>query len=182
MAHRREFEIAFIGLKPGPHEFNYTLGNEFFTERGAVDFHSMDARVKVTLDKHPGFLQLKFEVGGQVSVQCDRCGNPLTLDLWDDFDMVVKLVENPEEMNAHEEDPDIFYIGRQESHIDLSHWLYDFVLLSIPVQRMCKEDAEGNSGCNPEVIQKLREMEERTRENNAQNIWKDLDKFKQNKN
>ncbi|MBX2940301.1 MAG: DUF177 domain-containing protein [Ferruginibacter sp.] len=180
MAHRREFEIAFVGLKPGPHEFNYTLGNEFFIERGAVDFSDIDARVKVTLDKHPGFLQLKFEVGGQADVQCDRCGNPLTLDLWDDFDMVVKLVENPDEMNASEEDPDIFYIGRQESHIDLSNWLYDFVLLSIPVQRMCKEDADGHSGCNPDVIQKLKEMEERTRENNAQNIWKDLDKFKQN--
>jgi hypothetical protein len=63
---------------------------------------------------------LKFEIGGKADVTCDRCGNPLPMDIWDEFNMLVKLVENPEEMNDQEEDPDVFYISRTESHINVA--------------------------------------------------------------
>lgn len=179
MLHRRDFEIAFVGLKEGKHVFEYDLDNKFFTERGSLDVENIHAHVKLILDKHTGFLQLKFEVGGSADAQCDRCGNPLKLDLWDDFNIIVKMVENPDEMNELEEDPDIFYIGRGESHLDVSTWLYDFVLLSMPIQLMCKDKPEGSSGCNPEVIKQLKEMEERARGNNTSNIWKGLNKFKE---
>jgi uncharacterized metal-binding protein YceD (DUF177 family) len=179
MLNRREYEIAFVGLKEGQHEFDYQVKEEFFIERGMHDFTSLDAQIKLILDKHVGFLQLKFEVGGKVETTCDRCGDPLEIELWDDFNIVIKMVENPDEMNENEEDPDIFYISRGESHIHVSQWLYDFVLLSIPMQRMCKDKEDGTSGCNPEVIQKLEEMEKRSRETNSNSIWKDLDKFKE---
>ena len=32
MANRREFEIAFVGLKPGVHEFNFEIIDKFFEE------------------------------------------------------------------------------------------------------------------------------------------------------
>ena len=180
MANKREFEIAFVGLKPGIHEFKYDLSQEFFQERGAPDFSNASAQVKLLLDKHAGFLMLKFEIGGVAEVSCDRCGNPLKLDLWDEFNMVVKLVDNPEQMNDQEEDPDIWYISRTDSHIDVSTWMYEFVLLSLPMQRMCSESEIGGPQCNKEVLEKLREMERKTIENNSRSLWKDLDKFKEN--
>ncbi len=180
MAKTRDFEIAFVGLKPGIHEFRYELNDEFFHERGAPDLSNVSAQVKLTLDKHTGFMMLKFEVGGLAEVSCDRCGNPLKLDLWDEFNMVVKLVDNPDEMNEQEEDPDIWYIQRTESHIDVSTWMYEFVLLSLPMQRMCSEDEMGGPQCNKEVLAKLKEMEKITRENNSNSLWKGLDKFKEN--
>ena len=30
MSQRREFEIAFVGLKPGEHEFVYKVSEKFF--------------------------------------------------------------------------------------------------------------------------------------------------------
>ncbi|MFT3981787.1 MAG: DUF177 domain-containing protein [Ferruginibacter sp.] len=180
MASKRAFEIAFVGLKPGLHEFNYELDDKFFAEKGAEDVSNIKANVKLILEKNMGFMRLTFEVGGKADVVCDRCGNPLTMDLWDDFKMLVKLVDNPDEMNEQEEDPDVFYISRTESHIDISDWLYEFVMLSVPMQRMCGEDEKGGSKCNPEVLEKLKEMEARTAENNANNLWKGLDKFKNN--
>jgi uncharacterized metal-binding protein YceD (DUF177 family) len=102
------------------------------------------------------------------------------MDLWDEFKILVKLVDNPDEMNEQEEDPDVVYIPRAESHLDLSNWLYEFVLLSIPMQRMCSEKEMGGPQCNKEVLQKLKEMESRTNDNNANTLWKDLDKFKDN--
>ena len=38
MANRRAFEIAFVGLKPGLHEFSYVLDDKYFAEKGAEDF------------------------------------------------------------------------------------------------------------------------------------------------
>jgi len=177
MSNRREFEIAFVGLKPGVHEFEYQVGDKFFAHYGTQDFSNCKADVKLQLDKKNGFMLLKFDVGGTADVSCDRCGNPLTLQLWDEFKLVVKMVDNPDEMNAQEEDPDIYYISRGESHLHVADWIYEFINLSIPMQKMCGEDEMGGSRCNKDVLDKLRNMEEEThKERNP--IWKGLDQFK----
>ena len=180
MAKKRAFDIAFVGLKPGIHQFNYNLDDEFFIEKAAEDFTHAKANVKLSLEKNTGFMLLSFEVGGKADVTCDRCGNPLGIDLWDEFKMVVKLVENPDEMNAQEDDPDVYYISRNESHLNVADWIYDFVMLSVPMQRMCSKEKMGGPQCNLEVLKKLEEMEARQTEHNAENIWKGLDQFKKN--
>ena len=180
MANRRAFEIAFVGLKPGIHQFSYDVDSKFFKEKGAEDFSDATANVKLSLEKNTGFMLLKFEIGGKAEVTCDRCGNPLKMDLWDEFKMLVKLVDNPEEMNNQEEDPDVFYISRTESHINVSDWIYEFVILSIPMQRMCSKEEMGGPQCNNEVLEKLKAMESRQVEHNANALWKGLEKFKDN--
>lgn len=180
MANKRAFEIAFVGLKLGVHEFNYELDDQFFVDRGAEDFANVVSKVKVSIEKNAGLMLLKFEVDGKADVSCDRCGNPLRIDLWDEFNVIVKLVDNPEEMNNTEEDPDVFYILRTESHLDVSDWLYEFVLLSVPNQKVCGFDENAVSKCNPEVLDKLKQMEVKTTEHNANNLWKGLDQFKNN--
>lgn len=176
MAHRREFEIAFVGLKPGVHEYNYEVGDKFFKDFEQGDFTNCQANVKLELEKNNSFMMLKFEVGGKVDVICDRCGNNLTMDLWDEFNMIVKLVENPDEMNANEEDPDIFYISRNESHLHLAEWIYEFVSLSVPMQKMCKEEEIGGPQCNKEVLAMLAKMKSESSANNP--LWKGLEKLR----
>jgi uncharacterized metal-binding protein YceD (DUF177 family) len=160
MAGRRAIEIAFVGLKPGLHEFSYEVDDKFFAELEGREFSSCQASVKLQLDKKSSFMLLKFEIGGKVEVVCDRCSNTITKELWDEFNMVVKLVENPDEMNAQEDDPDVHYISRTESHIYLNDWIYEFVLLSIPSQRMCTQEEMGEPLCNKEVLAKLKQMED----------------------
>ncbi len=177
MGSRRRFDIAFVGLKPGTHEFNYVADDQFFAEYGEKDFNSCHAEVKVKLEKNTSFMMLKFEIAGMANVVCDRCGNNLPLDLWDEFDMIVKQVENPDEMNESEEDPDIYYISRTESHLHLADWIYEFVLLSIPMQRMCSEQDMGGPQCNKEILEMLKKMESGVNENNHP-LQKGLEQFK----
>ncbi|HXR83990.1 MAG TPA: DUF177 domain-containing protein [Hanamia sp.] len=182
MGNSREYDIAFVGLKPGIHEFTYQVTDKFFanykeTDSAALGFSNCDATVKVTLEKNTSFMLLKFEVGGSVSVICDRCGNTLPIDLWDEFNVVVKQVENPEEMNRDEEDADVFYISRTESHIHLAGWIYEFVLLSIPNQRMCSEEEMGGQQCNKEILAMLKKMRSSVNENNHP-LQKGLEQFK----
>ena len=178
MGKRKAIEIAFVGLKPGIHEFTFKVEDLFFAEAETRDFANCSATVKLQLDKKSSFMLLKFEVGGKADVVCDRCGNQLTKDLWDEFNMLVKMVDNPEEMNQQEEDPDVFYISKTESHLYLNDWIYEFVSLSVPVQKLCGEDELGGPKCNKEVLEKLKEMEAHDDANNANAIWKGLEKFK----
>jgi len=181
MGNRREFDIAFVGLKPGLHEFNYEVDDKFFANYKETDFTNCHATIKLTLEKNTSFMMLNFEIGGSVNVICDRCGNTLPMDLWDEFKLVVKQVDNPEEMNQTEEDADVFYISRTESHLHLADWIYEFVLLSIPNQRMCKEEEMGGPQCNKEVLAMLKKMQSAAGENNHP-LQKGLEKFKKNIN
>lgn len=177
MSSKREFEIPFVGLKPGIHEFTYEVTDKFFDDYPPQEFHHCQARVKLILDKKTGFLLLKFEVGGTVEVVCDRCGNNLPIDLWDEFTIVVKLVDDPDTLNDQEEDPDVYYISRGESHLYLSKWIYEFVNLSIPMQKMCKVEEIGGPHCNKEVLEVLRKMSDEA-SSPANTVWKGLEKFK----
>jgi uncharacterized metal-binding protein YceD (DUF177 family) len=176
MSSQRNFDIAFVGLKPGIHEFQYEIDDRFFEPYQEQDFRNCVATIKLKLDKNNGFMMLRFEVGGKLEVTCDRCGNGLPLDLWDEFNVVVKIVDNPEEMNDQEEDPDVYYISRGESHLHVADWIYEFINLSIPMQRMCGPDEIGGPNCNKEVLAMLARMGSENKSSNP--LWKGLEKFR----
>ena len=178
MSRRREFEIAFVGLKPGVHEFSYTINDKFFEEFQQQDFRNCKANVKLSLDRKSSFMLLKFEIGGTMDVTCDRCNNNLPLELWDEFNITVKMVEEPELMNDQEDDPDVYYISKTESHIDVANWIYEFINLTIPMQRTCSYEKMDGPDCNAaamDILKKLEPEENKTKENP---IWKGLEKFK----
>lgn len=177
MSQHREYEIAFVGLKPGMHVYEYRIEDMFFVPYGEQDFENCLANIKLSLEKNTGFMQLKFDIDGSLDVNCDRCGNTLPMQLWDEFNIIVKIVDDPEVMNEQEEDPDVYYIARGESHLYLADWIFEFVNLSIPLQKMCKESEMGGAKCNKEVLEKLRKMEEEVQKD-SNTVWKGLDKFK----
>ncbi|MBC7848698.1 MAG: DUF177 domain-containing protein [Chitinophagaceae bacterium] len=177
MNYRRKFDIAYVGLKPGIHEYEYQIDDKFFVEYQEQDFKNCVALVKLTLDRKNGFMLLKFEVGGKLELGCDRCGNSLPLDLWDEFNIVVKLVDDPEEMNDQEEDPDVYYLSRGESHLNVSDWIYEFINLSIPMQRMCAPEEIGGPYCNKEVLAVLKQLDGQNSQTENP-LWKGLEKFK----
>ena len=179
MGHRRDFEIAFVGLKPGIHEYRYEIRDQFFEAFQQQDFRNCKSQVKLTLDKKNSFMLLKFEVGGVLEVTCDRCNNTLPFELWDEFNITVKMVEEPELMNEQEDDPDVYYIGRGESHIDVANWIYEFINLSIPMQKVCNFEKMDGPYCNPVALDVLKKMEpEEKKKEEGNPIWKGLEKFK----
>lgn len=187
MSRRREFEIAFVGLKPGIHEFSYEIEDRFFEAFQQQDFRHCKANVKLTLDKKSSFMLLRFEIGGSLEVTCDRCNSNLPLDLWDEFNITVKMVEDPELMNDQEDDPDMYYIAQGESHLDVANWIYEFINLAIPMQKACEFENMDGPHCNKAVLDVLKKLEHRQEDTTDQSakdettgnpIWKGLDKFR----
>ena len=178
MSSRREYEIAFVGLKPGTHEFSYQIGDAFFEEFQEQDFRNCNAQVRLLLEKSSSsFMILRFEMGGNLEVTCDRCSSNLPLQLFEEFVITVKLVEEPEMMNEQEEDPDVYYLSKGESHLDVKGWLYEFINLSIPMQRTCEYENMDGPHCNTAARELLNNMK-KEKEGLENPIWKDLKKFK----
>lgn len=179
MAYRRAYDIAFVGLKPGVHEFNYEITDRFFEAFQQQDFTNCKAHIKLSLDKKSSFMMLKFEVGGKLDVVCDRCNNTIALDLWDEFIVTVKMVDEPELMNDQEDDPDVSYISRGESHLNVENWIYEFINLSIPMHKTCGFDNADGPQCNPEALKMLNKLDAEVKSKKEDNpLWKDLEQFR----
>jgi hypothetical protein len=155
----------------------YMMDNEPISEQGAT------AEIERYMS-NPG-QALGYKVGamkirdGKVDTQCDRCGNALTVQLWDEFNLIIKLVDEPDTMNSQEEDPDIYYIDRNENHFSVATWVYEFITLSFPIQHICKENEKGESTCNQKTLAELQKLMSAPLETRNENVWKGLDKFKQ---
>ena len=51
----------------------------------------------------------------------------------------------------------LIVIPREESRLNIAQYIYEFTALTLPVKKMHPMDANGNSGCNVEMIRKLNE-------------------------
>lgn len=181
MKHTREFEIAWQGLKPGVSTFEYELNDGFFEDGDPErDFKDLDAQVTVKFDKQASFFLCSFDIDGSVTVPCDRCGEDFKLRLWDEFSLLIKL-SGTEEAEETDEDADVVFIPRNETVINFRAWLYEFLMLSVPLQRVHPDKPDGTSGCNPEALKLLNQLTIHEDEHRP-DIWKGLEALKEKEN
>lgn len=182
MKRSMEFELAWQGLKLGEHILDYQLNSAFLKEYGVMpeDITDIEANVTLKFDKHESFFELHFDIDGFVITPCDRCGDDFKLMLWDEFDLIIKL-NDAEATEEEEEDADVVFVPRSETVLDLSKWLYEFLILSIPLQRVHPNKANGQSGCNEDVLKLLGQYTEHPEEK-KNDIWKGLESIKINNN
>ena len=88
------------------------------------------------------------------------------------------MVDDPDSMNGQDDDPDVYYIGRGESHIDVANWIYEFINLSLPMQKTCGFEKMDGPYCNPEAKEILKKMGQEKNRRSENPIWKELKKFK----
>ena len=83
-------------------------------------------------------------------------------------------------MNGQEEDPDVYYISRGESHVDVANWIYEFINLSIPMHKTCNYEKMDGPYCNATAMDVLKKLEPEEKEQGPKEnpIWKGLEKFK----
>lgn len=194
MNYHREFEIGWFGLALGVHNFQYEIDTDKLKRLKYPDiegFRDFKFNINLKFDKKSNFFLLKFEIDGIAKTVCDRCGDDLDLEIWDEFDLVIKLTNEASESSEDDDEGDVVFIPRNETVIDISEWIYEFIQLSIPIQLKHPDDEQGNPTCNPEslkVLQQFSQQEDKNQDErpqgdeppsqNPKDIWKDLDKFK----
>jgi uncharacterized metal-binding protein YceD (DUF177 family) len=148
------YNISFKGLSLGSHAFDWKLSDSFFALYEMSDISDASIDVQLTLIKNTRFLELNFEMNGWAEVSCDRCLDPLKLDVSSKEQIIVKFDDNAGE-NGEEDDNDIVFLPYSEDKINVAQYLYEFAHLSLPMRRVHQDDANGKSTCNAEMISKL---------------------------
>ena len=170
----REFEIPYVGLKVGVHRFKYDIDADFF--KHFKDSPINDCKVTVNLDfeKKETFFILNFFIDGDVHVECDRCLAPFRKAIFGDYTCYVKFADEPNKMD---EEPDVMYISRDESIIDISHLVYEYVILCLPMQQIGCEKPGQEPQCNQETL-KFLNNDTTTENNESDPRWDVLKKLK----
>lgn len=154
MAPNKKYTIPLASLDNGIHNFRFMVDKSFFekmeNETIVSEISRCDIQVNLILNKQETMLVLDFSINGTVNLPCDRCSEYFDLIISGTNRLVVK--EGEEYM---EESEDVIIIPKNEHDLDLSQYIYEFILLLIPMKVEHPLDAEGNSQCNEELIKLL---------------------------
>jgi len=142
---KHPYIIPFVGLKPGKHEFEFILEETFFKEFAYSEVDNGHFTILVVLDKKSNMMELTFSLNGKMSFPCDRCGDPVSIDIKGNDHIVIKYGDHTDD-----QDDDIWTYGPQEYQIDIRQRLFELVHLSLPVRRAHEEEE-----CNPTVMKKM---------------------------
>ena len=156
MENRGLYTISFKGLSLGGHVFDWVLDGSFFALYEMSEINDASIGVQLTLVRHSRFIELNFVLDGWVKVSCDRCLDPLKLEIASEPRMFVRFGEHVGEDDS--EDDDVILLSYGEDQLDVAQHLYEYAHLSLPIRRVHPDDANGHSACNAEMIQKLEQF------------------------
>jgi DUF177 domain-containing protein len=145
-----EYDIPVYGLKDGIHEYNFEAGLEFFKYFENQDVPDGNLRIDVLLDKKPQLMELNFRIKGSVSIICDRCLDLFIHPVELEEKLYIRFGDRTEEISEN-----LIVMSREESRFNISHFVYEFIVLSLPVQRVHPDKKNGKPGCNTEMLKKL---------------------------
>lgn len=148
----RQFAIPFRGLEEGRHRFHFDIDGSFFEHFESSEIHRGDVIARVDLEKHSQFLELDFSLSGTVMVACDRCLEEFPLEIAHHARLYVRFGEQ-----THEQTDEVLILADSENELELGQYLYEFIHLALPCQRIHPGDGSGR-GCNPEMTRVLGEL------------------------
>lgn len=146
MLENKDFIIQIKGLQIGKHSYNFPISGSFFRSFENSQILDADLEAEVLLEKGSGCINVTAEVTGDVTVECDRCLDDVVLPMDFECTMAVKFAKSVED-----DDGDEFIImDPSDSELDLTQFLYDYVCLNLPLQKVHQEGE-----CNREMMEKL---------------------------
>ncbi|MBO7408778.1 MAG: DUF177 domain-containing protein [Paludibacteraceae bacterium] len=127
-------QVVLDKLEIGSYDFDYQLDSDYFSQLDHPFVLGGLVRAKAHLNLRADDYDLTISVHGQVSVTCDRCLEPMNIDI------------DEEEMLDSEE---IFNLQSSISNqiLDLKWLAYELIVVNLPTVHCHPE-----GGCNPEMI------------------------------
>ncbi len=146
----KDYSISFKGLKNGLHNFEYQIGASFFNlfENPLVENGQLNA--VVSLNKSQNLLVVDFNISGTVNSICDNCLAPIEIPV----DCSNRLYFNFG-LEYAEQSEEIIVLAYEDHQINVAQWLYEFIIVSIPIRHIHPEDENGNSTCNIQMLDRL---------------------------
>ena len=137
------FIIPLNGLAAGESRFSWHAGKEFFDSYGNSEILAADIDVEVSVEKSGRYMGVDCDLEGSVTVECDRCLDELDLPVETQVRLSVKYGREENSEDHQEGEREVIFVPQDDAELDLSQIIYDYVCLSLPMQRTHDE-----GGCN----------------------------------
>ena len=148
----KQFNIQFVGLKEGKHEFNYSIDNKFFETFNFDDFESASIKVSLHFVKKSTLFELTFIAEGTVEVPCDVTNELYDQEIDSELPLVVKF--GPEYNDDNEE---ILILPHEAYEFNVAQFIYEMIVLAVPNKRVHPKVLDGTM--ESEALNKLKELE-----------------------
>jgi uncharacterized protein len=148
----REYILHFVSLGLGEHKYDFNVTDTFFDDFEFSEIKKGNIRIDLTLIKQSSMMALQFEISGSVKMNCDRCTGEFDLPIQGDYKLIVKVGGN----DSRDEDDDIITIAANEHELDLKQFIFEYIILSVPIRRI-HPDKKGKNGCDKEMLKKLKD-------------------------
>lgn len=169
----KEFDISFVGLKEGIHQFEYTIDKKFFDFFNYDEFYDSNVKVAVSLLKNTTILELDFVFSGWVEVACDLTTELFHQTIETNIHLIVKFGDE-----FNDENEELLIIPFSESKINVAQYIYEAIVLAVPLKRIHPGVIDGS--LQSEVLEKLKEFEIKAED--EEEVQKEEEQEEENKN
>ncbi|MBE9488456.1 MAG: DUF177 domain-containing protein [Bacteroidetes bacterium] len=144
---------------------NYTIDKEFFSSFENDEVLDANCDVKILIEKSNNSTKFDLTIEGTLSVQCDRCLEEVIFPI--DFYTVIyvkstsEIEENTWNDNGEDE---ILWVNPNNATIDFKQYIYDSLMLSLPMQRTHGNENIGEQECNSDILKLITFVEEKEEE------------------
>jgi uncharacterized metal-binding protein YceD (DUF177 family) len=152
-------EIPYSSLSLGKHQFEYLIEDSFFEQFVIPSFREANLLVKTEIDKKSSLFLIHFSIAGTVRTSCDRCGDDFNLEVWDEVHLTGKLTDPDKIESLNENDDEVIYFDKTNNNINLSEYIYEQIILCMPIQFIHPDKKNGESGCNAQAINLLNALQ-----------------------
>jgi uncharacterized metal-binding protein YceD (DUF177 family) len=150
----KDYIIPFVGLKVGEHHFDYQIDNTFFQNFEYEEFNAVDVKIDLKFEKKTTFLELYFSASGSINVNCDITNEPYNQVINDQLKLVVNFGNE-----YNDENEDILIVPHGEYEINVAQYIYELIVLAIPVKRLHPGIEDGT--LESDILSKLEELSPR---------------------
>jgi uncharacterized protein len=150
----KDYVIQFVGLSVGKHEYEFNVSDKFFDGLDYSEIKQGNITVNLSLIKQSAMMSLDFEISGTVKVNCDLCTEEFDLPISGNYTLIIKVGGS----DSAEEEDDIVTVAANEHELDLAQYIYEYIILSLPSKRVHPNDKNGNSTCDPEMLEKVKQF------------------------
>lgn len=142
----KKYSIAYKGLKNGLHDYAFQVGKELFEAFESAEIRDGNCDVAIALVRAETMLELTVAIEGYVVVACDRCLEECRVPIRFEGTLLVKFSDE-----IREYDGEVLWLSPAENEVDLSQYIYESIVLSLPYQRVHPEGE-----CDPEMLKRFR--------------------------
>lgn len=140
MCDLKQYIISLPSLGDGRHEYEWKIGRDFFSARGNDDVKGADVTAYLDIQVRHGVYSVGLTCQGWIEIPCDRCLDPMRIEIDDDYDVNIRFGEE------YEEKDDTIILPEEDEKFDFSQLIADSILLSIPLRHVHPEGE-----CNQEM-------------------------------